>query len=406
MSQSAPKQERPRPLEVFLAFLRLGLVSFGGPVAHLGYFQAEFVKRRRWLTEDAFAEIVAIAQSLPGPASSQVGFALGLLRAGRWGGFAAWLGFTAPSAALMLAFAFGHSLFSGRAGAAVLHGLQLVAVAVVAQAVMIMQKSLAPDRRRLLFAAAAVAVMLYGSARYSTWLAIALGGVAGLLWLRPSAESRFAMANQVAIPKTEGRLAALLFTALLIAAFLFHGRQIGPLSLASSFYRTGAVVFGGGHVVLPLLEGAVVARGWLTQASFLAGYGAAQALPGPLFSFAAYLGAAVRPNPHSLLYGLLTLCSIFLPGLLLMAAVLPHWETIRSQPRVRRALQGINAAVVGVLLAALYRPVWTSTVHTGSDLLIAAAAFTLLTVWKVKPWIVVVLGGAAGWLQALLLQPR
>jgi len=382
--------------EVFLVFLRLGCTSFGGPIAHLGYFQKEIVERRKWCDERTMAEIIALAQSLPGPASSQVGFALGILRAGWRGGLAAWVGFTLPSAVLMFAFAHGHSFPAGDGGEHFLHGLQLVAVAVVAQAVLTMQRSLAPDHVRMTFAMMAAGIVLFGPSAFSMLIAIAVGALGGLLLL-PSEKVVEGQPARLHLPKVAGLAAAAAFLAFLVIppllGLIAHNRAI---DVFSAFYRTGALVFGGGHVVLPLLENSVVTRGWVSQPTFLAGYGAAQALPGPLFAIGAYLGAAIRPSSSPLSYGLLGLVGIFMPGLLAMTAVLPFWNSLRESAIIRTALKGINASVVGVLLAALYRPLWTSTIHTVSDFGFALLAFMLLTLWKIPPWIVVV-GITAGY---------
>jgi chromate transporter len=336
------------------------------------------------------AEIIALAQSLPGPASSQVGFALGILRAGWLGGLAAWFGFTLPSALLMLAFAYGHSFLGGSAGLGLLHGLQLVAVAVVAQAILSMQRSLAPDRVRLVLAFFAVSLTLLLPTQFATLCAIALGAALGLL-LFHSTKIECNLSIEGLLPKAAGVLSAVLFFALLILApILARTLSVAGLSVFSAFYRSGALVFGGGHVVLPLLESAVVAPGWVTQQSFLAGYGAAQALPGPLFAFSAYLGAAIRPSPSPLLYGVISLIGLFAPGLFAMTAMLPFWSEMRGNRGIQAALRGINASVVGILIAALIHPLWTSTIHTAGDLSIALLAFALLTLVKVQPWIVVV----------------
>jgi chromate transporter len=332
---------------------------------------------------------VAIAQSLPGPASSQVGFALGLLRAGWMGGVAAWLGFTLPSALLMLAFGLGHRfLLSGRLGLEIMHGLQLVAVAVVAQAILAMRKSLAPDAFRLGIALLAVTIVFFN---LGTLLAIATGALLGLLVMRSPRQQHGHHELQFGLSKRVSVVSATLFLALLflvpIAASLTSFQSI---AVFSAFYRTGALVFGGGHVVLPLLEKAVVARGWVDQQSFLAGYGAAQALPGPLFTFAAYLGEAIRPTVNPIAFSVLALVAIFLPGLLLIVAVLPYWSSLRARPWIQSILLGVNAAVVGVLMAAFIRPVWTSAVRSPFDLATAIVAFALLVRWKVSPWIIVI----------------
>jgi chromate transporter len=382
-------QRKGSAAEVFLVFLRLGCTSFGGPVAHLSYFQKELVERREWCSEATLGEIIGIAQSLPGPASSQTGFALGILRAGWKGGWAAFVAFTLPSALIMLGFAYGHSLFSEGAGSMVLHGLEIVAVAVVAQAVLAMRRSLAPDRMRITMAIAAAAVSLLADARFSTLVVMAAGAAAGLCLFRHE-ETPTIASIAPPISKTSGAIAAAAFAVLLLLLpVLCRAFTIPGLDVFSAFYRSGALVFGGGHVVLPLLENAVVARGWVSQQSFLSGYGAAQALPGPLFSFAAYLGAVVRPTPSPLLYGLLGLIGIFAPGLLAMAAVLPWWGMLRTNRPTQAALRGVNASVVGVLIAAFYRPVWVNTIHTAADFCLALSAFALLAIWKVQPWVVV-----------------
>jgi len=375
---------------VLFAFLRLGCTSFGGPIAHLGYFRAEFVERRGWLTESTYAELIALAQSMPGPASSQVGFAIGLLHAGWLGGLAAWIGFTLPSAALMLAFAFGYGHPQGRTGIAALHGLQLVAVAVVAQAVVRMQRTLAPDALHLSIALLGALIALLASPAYATVLAIAAGALTGLFLIRPMKEpARDRPSFAPPISRPAAAVAAIFFVILLAAALRLSASRTLAAAVLAGLYRTGALVFGGGHVVLPLLDAAIVQRGWLAQSSFLAGYGAAQAVPGPLFSIAAYVGAAVHPNAHPLLLGVCALVALFLPGLLLMAAVLPFWSALRRRPLIVSLLRGVNASVVGVLAAALYRPLWTTTIRTATDFLIALAAFVLLIRFKVEPWIVV-----------------
>jgi chromate transporter len=391
LSQASAGQDRKphSPFEVLAVFLRLGCTSFGGPVAHLGYFQREIVERRRWVSESVYAELIAIAHSLPGPASSQVGFALGLLRASWLGGLAAWVGFTLPSALLMLALAFGHSLFDSPAGARVSHGLQLVAVAVVAQAVWTMQRTLAPDRMRTAIAVGATALIFAAPPGIATLAAIAAGAIAGVALCRMD-DAVNAPAGLLLAGRKAGAGCAAAYLVLLIAPSMALRFIAAPaLSVFSAFYRSGALVFGGGHVVLPLLENAVVARGWVAQPVFLSGYGAAQAMPGPLFTFSAFLGASVRPSPHPALYGVMALLAVFLPGLLMMAAVLPFWHSLRANANMQSALRGVNAAVVGILIAALFHPLWTSTVHTQADFCIALVAFTMLVRWRMQPWIVV-----------------
>jgi chromate transporter len=380
-------------MTVFLAFLRLGCTSFGGPVAHLGYFQREFVERRAWLSAEAYAELMALAQSLPGPASSQVGFGIGMLAAGLPGALAAWVGFTAPSAALMLAFALGHGAMRGPQAQAALHGLQLVAVAVVAQAVLAMQKKLAPDALRLGIAAVAAALVLWLPVWVGTIAVLLFGAGLGRLLLRGRIAEPAAAVAGLPVSRRIGWVALGSFAGLLTAAFLLQRSVLSPWTLAAAFYRTGALVFGGGHVVLPLLESAVVTKGWIPQDAYLAGYGVAQALPGPLFSFAAYVGAVVRPAAHPLLDGLVALVGIFLPGLLLMTAALPFWGAIRAQPGWRSALAGINAAMVGVLLAALIHPVGTESVHSWLDLGVAAGAFAALMLTRTPAWAIVLCVG-------------
>ncbi|HET6184280.1 MAG TPA: chromate efflux transporter [Acetobacteraceae bacterium] len=385
-------QNAGTPAEVFRAFLRLGLTSFGGPIAHLGYFRAEFVERRRWLDERSFADIVGLCQFLPGPASSQTGFALGLMRAGPAGALAAWAGFTLPSAVLMVLFAYGAPhLDATRWGAGLLHGLKLVAVAVVAQAVWGMARTLAPDRQRASIAVAAVALALFAPSSLGQVAAIALGALLGLCFCR---EGAGAVPEPLRMPVSARAGAALLalFAVLLALAFTPAG---GFAGLAAAIYRSGALVFGGGHVVLPLLRDAVVRPGFVGEAAFLSGYGAAQAVPGPLFTFAAFLGATAAGVAGAVL----ALAAIFLPGLLLLTGTLPFWDRLRGHPRMQAALRGVNGAVVGLLGAALYDPVWTGSVRTAADFTIALAAFVLLAAWKAAPVLVV---GAAALLGTLL----
>jgi chromate transporter len=394
----------PRPgrwPEVFAAFLRLGLTSFGGPVAHLGYFRDAFVVRRRWLSEAAYAELVALCQFLPGPASSQVGFAIGLLRAGAPGALAAWIGFTLPSAALMTAFAFGAAALKGPLALGLLHGLKLVAVAVVAQAVFGMARSLTPDARRATIALVAVVLVTLVSATLGQLSAIVLGAAAGVLFCRDGAEAPPDVLAGVVSPRV-GLAALGLFLVLLVAGPIVAAAS-GDAAIAqfNAFYRSGALVFGGGHVVLPLLDAAVVKPGWVDPGDFLAGYGAAQAVPGPLFTFAAYLGAVMRQPPGGIVGAALALAAIFLPGLLALVAALPFWGRLRTRPTAQAAMRGANAAVVGVLAAALYSPVWTSAVSDRGDFAAAAAGFVLLTALRAPPILVVALGAGLGVVRAL-----
>ena len=385
---------------IFLAFLRLGLTAFGGPIAHLESFRREFVERRGWLSAQAYGDLVALCQFLPGPASSQAGIGLGLVRGGLRGALAAWLGFTLPSALAMTAFALLLTHVAGLAQGAWLHGLKLVAVAVVAQALWGMGRSLCPDRERasLAVAAAVLAALLPGVT--GQLAVIALGAVVGRWLLRPPVEAVHAPL-QVPLRHRSAVVLLAAFGALLVGLPLLTAALHQPaLALFSSFYQSGALVFGGGHVVLPLLQAQVVPAG-MDNSTFLAGYGAAQAVPGPLFTFAAFLGAASQQPPGGWAGAAIALGAIFLPGFLLVTGALPLWTGLRRHPALRSALMGINAAVVGLLLAAFYDPVWTAAIHTPRDFALAAAALLLLQVWKVPPWAVVV-GGAvltaiAGW---------
>jgi chromate transporter len=396
-------QRRNSPLEVLPVFLRLGLTSFGGPVAHLGYFRAEFVERRRWLDEAAYADIVALCQFLPGPASSQVGISIGILRAGLPGALLAWLGFTAPSALAMIAFGYGVTAFGNLADSAWLHGLKIVAVAVVAQAVWGMAKNLCPDRERATIAVGATMVALAIPSAAGQIGAIAAGGLIGWGLLRGGTPPQAQDPLAVHLPRAWSVAALVGFFALLIGLpLLAAGIPSQTLALFESFYRSGALVFGGGHVVLPLLQAAVVPPGWVTNDDFLAGYGAAQAVPGPLFTFAAYLGTVMGPAPHGWLGGLICLAAIFLPSFLLLTGALPFWDTLRRRPGVQSALRGVNAAVVGLLLAALYRPVWTSAIFGPADFAIGILAFLLLALWAVPPWLVVIFGAVAATMAAAI----
>ncbi|MFQ5785336.1 MAG: chromate efflux transporter [Alphaproteobacteria bacterium] len=386
--------------DVFVTFLRLGLTSFGGPVAHFGYFRDELVARRRWLDERTFADMVALSQFLPGPASSQVGIAVGAARAGLPGALAAWLGFTLPSALALVLFAVAVGRFPGGVAAGWLDGLKVVAVAVVARAVWSMARTLCPDRPRATLAVlAAIAVVAWPGAPGQI-AAIALGGLAG--WAFLPSETGDAPSS---LHRTVGRRTAIaflaLFFALLVALPITAGLIDGlPLRLADGFYRSGALVFGGGHVILPLLQAEVVPPGWITKDGFLAGYGAAQAVPGPLLSFAAYLGATIDPRWGGWPAGLLCLVAAFLPSFLLVLGVLPFWDALRRRAAVQSAMRGVNAAVVGLLLAALYDPVWTSAIESAPDFALAVVAFALLALWKLPPWLVVALSAVVGALLA------
>jgi chromate transporter len=378
------------PIEVFRTFLRLGLTSFGGPIAHLGYFREELVVRRKWIDEASYIDLVALCQFLPGPASSQVGFSLGVLRGnGLLGGLAAWLGFTAPSAFVLLAFALGAAAFTGPVAEAFLHGLKLVAVAVVAQAVWGMTRTLTPDRSRTAIALAAIVVVIIAAGSFGQIAAIVLGAVAGLGLCRGEAKAN---SGQLRFPVSRrGGAAALVLFAALFVIPLIVGVGNQPVALFEAFYRSGALVFGGGHVVLPLLQAEVVTPHWVTNETFLAGYGLTQAMPGPLFTFAAYLGAVMQPTPNGVAGSAIALVAIFLPGLLLVYGMLPFWDELRTGQTMQAAMRGANAAVAGILGLALYNPIWTSAVLTPRDFAFALGGFLLLTVWKAPPWIVVVL---------------
>jgi chromate transporter len=374
-------------------FLRLGLTSFGGPVAHLGYFRTEFVERRRWLDEPAFADIVALCQFLPGPASSQVGISLGILRAGLPGAFAAWLGFTTPSALVMILFGYGVTELGDLSRAAWLHGLKIVAVAVVAQAVWAMARNLCPDRERATIAVGAAILALSIPSAAGQIGAIVAGGLIGWGLLHNPAVVRPQAPLAIHLPRALSVASAIAFVVLLFGLPLLSAAVPShAIALFDSFYRSGALVFGGGHVVLPLLQAEVVPSGWVGKDAFLAGYGAAQAVPGPLFTFAAYLGTVMNPGPNGWVGGLICLIAIFLPSFLLLIGALPFWDSLRRRPGVRSALRGVNAAVVGLLLAALYKPVWTSAILAPADFAIGIIAFLLLALWAAPPWLVVILG--------------
>ncbi|MGZ0068432.1 chromate efflux transporter [Microbacterium arborescens] len=385
---------------VFAVFLRLGLTSFGGPVAHLGYFRDEFVTRRRWIGDRTYGELVALCQFLPGPASSQVGFAIGLRRAGLAGAAAAFAAFTLPSAALMIWAASGIGAVTGPIATGVIDGLKVVAVAVVAHAVWGMARSLAPDRPRGTIAiTAAVGVALVGGP-FAQLGAIALGALAGILWLSERSSDSDDAAREGAHPSAGTRVgvAALVILTGLLVASPIAARMTGDGSIAlfDAFLRSGALVFGGGHVVLPLLESAVVGPGWVDAETFLAGYGAAQALPGPLFAFAAYLGALASVGPGGVAGAAIALVGIFLPGFLLLLGALPVWAVLRRRARARGLVRGASAAVVGILAAALYDPVFTTSVTRADQFALALVCFGLLTLWRCPAWVVVVLGAAAG----------
>lgn len=402
MTQTAPTrsaEDDRNPWSVFLIFLRLGLTSFGGPVAHLGYFRDEFVVRRRWLAERSYADLVALCQFLPGPASSQVGLALGLSRAGYRGALAAWAGFTLPSALVLILFASSLG-YQNSLDAGMLQGLKVVAVAVVAQAVWGMARTLCPDRLRItLMASSAIAALLLPFI-WSQPLVLLIAGLLGLWLISPDIDEQ-----QDELPLHVSRRAgswalALFFILLLGLPLLATLIPSQMLALVDSFYRVGSLVFGGGHVVLPLLEAETVQSGWVDTDTFLAGYGATQAVPGPLFTFSAFLGTAMNTGLPGWASGLICLLAIFLPSFLLVIGALPFWAQLRHSPRTRAALAGINAAVVGLLLAALYQPVWTGAIKGPQDFVLALAALVALVFWKLPPWLVVLATAALGWLSA------
>jgi len=391
-----------RTFEVLWVFLKLGMSSFGGPVAHIGYFREELVVRRHWLEDSAFSDLVALCQFLPGPASSQVGFSIGLMRAGYWGALAAWTGFTLPSAVALVLFADGVSALGGPIGVGLVHGLKLVAVAIVAQAVWGMARTLCPDWQRASIAGVAALIMLFGAPSIPQIAAILLGGIAGLWLCRNPAPAPTAAAaaptGAAAAPvsRRAGLAALAIFVLFAVGPFLLRGVELpSSVMLFDAFYRSGALVFGGGHVVLPLLRDAFVTPGWVSDDIFLAGYGAAQAVPGPLFSFAAYLGAVSLPL-HGLAGAALGLTGIFLPGMLILVAALPFWQTLRTRGAAQASMRGVNAAVVGLLGAALYNPVWTGAVKTPGDMAVALVGFVVLAIWRVPPIVVVIASVLAG----------
>ncbi len=382
---------------VFLTFLRLGLTSFGGPVAHIGYFHEEFVVRRKWLDERAYADLVALCQFLPGPASSQIGIGVGMSRAGLPGAVAAWTAFTMPSAIALILFGFGVVEFGDAVGFGALHGLKVVAVAVVAQAVWTMARSLCPDAQRATIAALATIAVLAVPSPFVQVGAIVIGGLIGWAMLRADTPTDHV---EMGVRVNRGFAIAaltLFFAALIGLPLLAAAYPSRTLALIDSFFRSGSLVFGGGHVVLPLLQSEVVPPGWVSNDAFLAGYGAAQAVPGPLFTFAAYLGTVMTDEPNGIAGGLICLVAIFASSFLLVIGALPFWDSLRRKVAVRNALLGVNAVVVGLLLAALYDPVWTSAILSPADFGLALAAFTLLVFWKTPAWLVVILTALGGW---------
>ena len=386
-----------KPWEVLLAFAKLGCTAFGGPVAHLGFFRQEFVRKRRWIDDAAYADLIALCQFLPGPASSQVALSLGWKRAGYWGALCAWLGFTLPSACLMLAFAYGVERLHDYSRSGWVQGLKIAAVAVVAQALWQMSRRLCPDVPRASIAAVSAIMLLYAPTAWMQLVVIGGGALAGI-GLRPKF---FSVAKPDSAPTVHQRFAGrnwlvAFFALLLLLPLAARLWPAGWLLIVDGFYRPGALVFGGGHVVLPLLQQATVGRGWLDQDTFLAGYGAAQALPGPLFTFAAYLGATISVGPQGIIGGLLALLAIYLPSALLIFSVLPQWERLRQMPLAQALLAGTNAAVVGLLAAAFYSPICTSALTEPKRFLIAGLALAGLIIGKLPPWLVVLACALAG----------
>jgi len=397
VSQHEPKSKLRALLEVLAVSTKLGLTSFGGPIAHLGYFHEEYIRRRKWMDERSYADLVALCQFLPGPASSQVGIGIGVIRAGLLGGLTAWLGFTLPSVIALVLFAFllqGFDISS----AGWIHGLKIVAVAIVAQAVLGMGQKLTPDRNRATIAIIAASTTLLWQTAFSQVLLIVIAGIVGMMLYRKTTIPETANLS-VPISRSFAVLCLSVFFGLLILLPLLRQFVVADwLSLLDSFYRSGSLVFGGGHVVLPLLEREVVPTGWISKADFLAGYGAAQAVPGPLFTFAGYLGAMI----NGVTGAIIATMAIFLPAFLLIVGALPFWNSLRKSSKVQGALIGINAAVVGILLAALYNPLWTTGILAPIDFALASILFLMLVFWKVPPWIVVVAGAAGGTIISLL----
>lgn len=379
---------KPKCFEIFVVFLKLGLTSFGGPVAHLGFFHDEFVIKRKWINEHAYADLVLLCQFLPGPASSQVGIALGYSRGGLLGAVSAWLGFTLPSAILLVLFGLGIASISGNVGAGWLHGLKISAVAIVAHAVWSMKVKLCPDWQRVSIAIFSAILCVLMPSAATQILVIAVAGFVGKVFLK----EKNALPHSP-IPGGSQRSGfvglALFFAILFVVPFAAKNLHVYAIQLFDSFYRVGSLVFGGGHVVLPLLQAEVVPSGWVSRDLFMAGYGAAQAVPGPLFTFAAYLGAASTKLPNGWVGASIALVAVFLPSFLLIIGALPYWERLRSIEGIRSAMLGVNAGVVGLLLAAFYDPVWTSAIYSVTDFLIAALAFSALFLLKAPSWGVV-----------------
>ncbi len=396
--------DRPGVLKIFLTFLMLGATAFGGPVAHLGYFRIQFVDRLRWVDERAYADLVSLCQFLPGPSSSQTGIAIGMMQRGWLGGAAAWLGFTTPAVIIMIALGFGLSFAQTAAGQGVIHGLKLAAVAVIANALWSMARSACGTATQASFAVLACVAMLFATAAWQQILVIALAALAGALMIREDSSNTDPLTKRSG-SKFLGTILFMVFLILLLGLpLLTKTFASGNLEAFAIFYRVGSLVFGGGHVVLPMLEAELVPTGWISADTFLAGYGAAQAIPGPMFALTGYLGNVIDPSSSYLggwTGGLIAIVAVFLPSFLLLGAALPYWDALRSRARVRSALSGVNAAVVGLLLAVLYTPVWTSTVQNIVDFATVVIASLLLSMWKVPPWLVVLLAAFTGLLGTL-----
>lgn len=385
-------------LEILFVSTRLGLTSFGGPIAHLGYFHEEYIRRRKWMDEKSYADLVALCQFLPGPASSQVGIGIGVMRAGIIGGIISFIGFTLPSVVALIIFALLIHSF-GFADAGWIHGLKIVAVVVVAHAILGMANNLTPDLRRRTIALGAIVLTLLWQTAFTQVAIIVIAGCIGYFLYKNQTLEASTSNGLFPISRRLGvACLALFFGLLIILPIIREATALNWIAMFDSFYRAGSLVFGGGHVVLPLLEREFVPTGWLSEEEFLAGYGAAQAVPGPLFTFAAYIGAVISGWQG----GVLATIAIFLPAFLLILGTLPFWDTLRQNAKIKGALMGVNAAVVGILIAALYHPIWTTSVLSSADFAFAAILFSMLVFWKLPPWIVVLAGAIGGFLLSLL----
>ncbi|MFC5591574.1 chromate transporter [Sporosarcina soli] len=397
MKQTNSKRGFKALLEILFVSTRLGLTSFGGPTAHLGYFHEEYVRRRRWMDEKSYADLVALAQFLPGPASSQVGIGIGVMRAGVLGGIISFIGFTLPSVVALILFALLLNGFDiGNAGW--IHGLKIVAVVVVAHAILGMAKNLTPDLKRKAIALFALVSTLLWQTAFTQVGVILVAALFGFLLFKKHKENE-EVSSQFPIGKSVSAICLLLFFGLLFLLPVI--REVTGsywVAMFDSFYRSGSLVFGGGHVVLPLLEQELVPNGWISEEAFLAGYGATQAVPGPLFTFAAYLGAVMKGWQG----GLVATIAVFLPAFLLILGALPFWDALRNNPKIKGAILGVNAAVVGILISALYQPIWTSSILAPIDFALAAILFSMLVYWKLPPWMIVVAGAIGGTLLTLL----